>query len=388
MPGIEIETVDEPLKHRDFIELAWQINAHDPDWVPPLRRDLGKLLHRAKYPFFRYGDAQFFVARRRGRPVGRIAAIENRLHLETYGDKRGFFGFFECEDDVEAACALFKAAAQWLRERRLTRVLGPLNYSINDQCPGVLVEGFNGPPVILMSHNPRYYGRLLSDCGLTKAKVMYAYLITEQVLKAERFARVMNAIKRRAPELEQREVRVRGPGFKQDVELMLKMFNLAWKDNWGFTPVTPEEVAAIASDLGEIVRPELTSIASIKGEPVAFAVCIPNMNEVLRLIPDGRLTTALFKLGPGGFLDLALGRSEIRGFRTMLMGVLPEHRNKGIDAVMISKIIESGFALNQKYCELSWVLEDNLPMNSLAEKVGGLRYRTYRLFEADLARFT
>jgi GNAT superfamily N-acetyltransferase len=237
-----------------------------------------------------------------------------------------------------------------------------------------------------MSHNPRYYGRLIESAGLAKAKDLYAYMITEEVLRAERFARVMNALKRRAPDIEQREINTRGAAFRQDVQLMLDMFNSAWEGNWGFVKVTPEEVAAIAADLGEIVRPEFTSIASVKGKPVAFCVCVPNMNETLIRIPDGRLTTAPFSLGLSAFIDLALGRSEFRGFRTMLMGVLPEYRNKGIDALMISRIIEAGLRLGKKYCELSWILEDNVAMNSLSEKVGGVRYRTYRLYEAPLAR--
>lgn len=385
MAGIEIEVVEQPHKHRDFIEVAWQVNAADPDWVPPFRMELVKLLNRHTYPFFEHGDAQFLLARRNGKPVGRIAAIENKLHAQKYNDGRGFFGLFECEDDAEAARELFAHAAKWLAERKFRSVLGPFNYSINDENPGVLVDGFNGPPLILMSHNPRYYGRLLGDIGLAKAKDMYAYLITEEVLKAERFRRVMAAIARRAPQIEQRELRM-GRGFREDVELMLKLFNECWKDNWGFVPVSPREVDAIVASLKQIVRPELTSLATFKGEPVAFAVCVPNMNEVLRRIRDGKLLSAPLYLGLGGFFDLLLGKSEVKGFRTMLLGVMPEYRNKGIDALMIAKIIDAGFALNQRYCELSWVLEDNEAMNSVAEKVGGSRYRTYRLFEAPLAR--
>ena len=385
MPGIEIEVVEQPHKHRDFIELAWQVNAHDRDWVPPFRMELVKLLNRKTYPFFDHGDARFLLARKNGKPAGRIVAIENRLHLEHHKDARGFFGLFECEDDLAVARELFRHAAQWLAERKLKSVIGPFNYSINDESPGILVDGFNGPPLMLMAYNPPYYGRLLGDVGLVKGKDLYAYLITEAVVRADRFRRVMAAIARRAPQIEQRELRV-GKGFKEDVEMMLKLFNICWKDNWGFIPVTPSEVDAIVVSLKQIMRPELTSIATYKGEPVAFGVCVPNLNEVLLKIRSGKLLSALPALGLGGFVDLLLGRSEIRGFRTMLMGVMPEYRNKGIDALMIGKIINSGFDLKQKYCELSWILEDNEAMNSVAEKVGGLRYRTYRLFEAPLER--
>ncbi len=370
-----IEAVENPRKHRDFIELAWRINSADPDWVPPLRMELAKLLDTRNYPFFRHGSAAFFVARRHGEVVGRIAAIENRLHLEHYRDKTGFFGFFECEDDLPAARALFAEAAGWLKTKGLERVRGPFNYSINDEAPGVLVDGFNGPPLLLMSYNPRYYGRLVENCGLAKCKDLYAYMVSQQTVEGDRFKRVMNAVARRAPKLEHREIRTDRKGFRQDVSTMLELFNAAWAGNWGFLPVTPPEVDAIVGSLSPIVNPGLTSIASLDGKPVAFMVCVPNLNEIVVNIRDG-------KLFPSGVFKLLAGMKKIRGFRTMLMGVIPEYRNRGIDALMIGRIIENGTRMHQLYCELSWVLEDNEPMNSLAEKVGSLRYRTYRIYEA------
>ncbi|MCC6573082.1 MAG: N-acetyltransferase [Planctomycetes bacterium] len=378
MPGrLVIEAVENPRKHRDFVELAWQINGRDPDWVPPLRMELAKLLDTKNYPFFNHGSAAFFIARRYGEPVGRIAAIENRLHLEHYKDKTGFFGLFECEDDQQAAKALFHEAAGWLKTRGLEHVRGPFNYSINDENPGVLVDGWNGPPQMLMSYNPPYYGRLVESCGFGKCKDMYAYLVSPAIVKGERFARVMNAVARRAPKLEHRQIRMDGKGFKQDVNTMLDLFNQAWAGNWGFLPVTKGEVDAIVKSLSPIVNPGLTNIVMVDGKPVAFMICVPNLNEVVIKIRNG-------KLFPTGIFKLLAGMRKIRGFRTMLMGVIPEYRNRGIDAVMIGRIIENGTRMHQQYCELSWVLEDNEPMNSLAEKVGSIRYRTYRIYEAKV----
>lgn len=373
---LDIQLVPDPRRSREFIELPWQVNAGDADWAPPLRMAVDKLLNRAKYPFFNHGDAAFFLARRGSEPVGRIAAIDNKLHAKTYNDGVGFFGFFECDDDAEACRALLSRAAGWVRERGYTRVRGPLNYSVNDENPGVLFEGFNGVPLILMAHNPGYYNRLLTDCGMAKAKDLYAYLVTRATMAGERFQRVMKAVRRRAPQLDIREVRLDGRGFRADIEMMLKIFNEAWSANWGFVEVTPPEVDAIAADLKPIVDPCITAIAEIEGKPVGMMVCVPNVNEILRKIPNGRLF-------PTGWYKLLTGLRDIRGFRTMLMGVVPEYRNRGVDALMIDKVMQSGLAAGYEYCELSWVLEDNEAMTSLADKAGGFLYRKYRIYEAD-----
>ncbi|MCC7508561.1 MAG: hypothetical protein IT464_04200 [Planctomycetes bacterium] len=373
---ILIEELPDPRRSPDFLDLPWRVNQGDADWAPPLRMAVNKLLDRKKYPFFNHGDAAFFLAKRDGETVGRIAAIENRLHAKKYGDSTGFFGFFECDDDVAACKALLGRAAQWVKDKGYTRMLGPVNYSLNDECPGVLFEGFNGIPLILMSHNPRYYKRLLEDAGMRKAKDLYAYLVTRATMADERFQRLMKAVRRRAPKLDLRPVRLDSKGFRADIKTMLDIFNEAWAQNWGFVEVTPPEVDAIAADLKPIVRPEITSVASIDGKPVGMMVCVPNVNEVLRNIPDGRLL-------PWGWWKLLNGLRMIRGFRTMLMGVVAEHRGKGVDAMMIDQVIQNGQAMGYEYCELSWVLEDNEPMVSLADKAGGVLYRKYRLFEAN-----
>ncbi|MCC6466148.1 MAG: N-acetyltransferase [Planctomycetes bacterium] len=374
--GVEILTVADPRHSREFIDLPWKLNAGDPDWVPPLRMAVAKLLDTRHYPFFRHGEAAFFLARRGEEVVGRIAAMDNRLHAGKYNDGRGFFGLFECEDDTEAARALLAEAARWCRGKGRTHLRGPLNYSLNDEAPGVLVDGFNGPPLLLMAHNPRYYGPLLQRAGLSQCKDLYAYLVTRATMADERFQRVMNAVRRRAPALQLRPMRMQSKGFRQDLQTMLDIFNTAWADNWGFIPVTPPEVDAIAADLKPIVRPELTAIAEAEGKPVAMMVCVPNVNELLLQIPDGRLF-------PTGWSKLLTGLKRIRGFRTMLMGVAPEYRNRGVDALMIDHVIQAGIAGGFTYCELSWVLDDNQAMNSLADKAGGRRYRTYRLFEGS-----
>jgi len=373
---LEIEVLREPRNSPEFIGLPWVVNTNDRDFVPPLRMAVKKLLNRKKYPFFNHGDATFFLARRDGVPVGRIAAIENKLHAKTYNDGVGFFGFFECEDDNEACRALLSRAATWVKDRGYSKVRGPLNYSVNDENPGTLYEGFNGPPLVLMSYNPAYYNRLLLECGMSKAKDLYAYMVTRATFATERFQRVMKAVRRRAPDLDLREVRLDGKGFRQDIETMLDIFNGAWKDNWGFVHVTPPEVDAIAEDLKPIVDPRITSIAELEGKPVGMIVCVPNVNEILRHLTDGRLF-------PTGWYKLLTGLKHIQGFRTMLMGVIPEYRGRGVDALMIDKVMRSGAVAGYKYCELSWVLEDNEAMNSLADKAGGFLYRKYRIYEAD-----
>lgn len=377
MGGIEIELVPNPRKHREFFNMPWRVNAGDPHWVAPLRMAQRKLLDRRHYPFFNHGDAAFFLARRDGQAVGRIAAIENRLHSQKYNDGVGFFGFFECDDDADACKALLQKASEWVKLKSYGRIRGPLNYSFNDECPGVLIEGDAGPPVMLMSHNPPYYRALLEGAGMAKIKDLFAYLVTRETMADDRFQRVMKAVRRRAPKLDIRPVRMDGRGFREDINTMLRVFNEAWANNWGFIEVTPPEVDAIAADLKPIVRPEVTAIAELEGKPVGMAVCIPNVNEVLHGMRDGRLF-------PTGWYRLLTGLKRIQGFRTMLLGVIPEYRGRGVDALMIDKIIQDGARLGFQYCELSWVLEDNEPMVSLADKAGGKLYRRYRIFEADV----
>jgi GNAT superfamily N-acetyltransferase len=373
---IDIEVVSNPRSHADFIDMPWRVNQGDRDWAPPLRMAVKKLLDTKKYPFFNHGDAAFFMAYKHGEPAGRVAAIDNKLHAKTYKDGVGFFGFFECEDDQEVCKSLLSRAATWVRDRGYERVRGPLNYSVNDENPGVLFEGFNGPPLILMAHNPGYYNRLLCECGLSKAKDLWAYMVTRATFASDRFQRVMKAVRRRAPKLDLREVRLDGKGFREDIETMLSIFNGAWQSNWGFVEVTPPEVDAIAEDLKPIVDPKITAIAEFEGKPVGMIVCVPNVNEILLNIPNGRLF-------PTGWYKLLTGLGHIKGFRTMLMGVIPEYRGKGVDALMIDKVMQQGDAAGYNYCELSWVLEDNEAMTSLAGKAGGSLYRKYRIYEAD-----
>ncbi|MCA8910570.1 MAG: GNAT family N-acetyltransferase [Planctomycetes bacterium] len=373
---IDIQVVSNPRSHADFIDMPWRVNQNDADWAPPLRMAVKKLLDTKKYPFFNHGEAAFFMAYKHGEPAGRIAAIDNKLHAKTYNDGVGFFGFFECEDDEQVCKALLSRAATWVKDRGYNRVRGPLNYSVNDENPGVLFEGFNGPPLILMSHNPAYYNRLLQQCGMGKAKDLYAYMVTRATFASDRFQRVMKAVRRRAPKLDLREARLDGKGFREDIETMLRIFNGAWNENWGFVEVTPPEVDAIAEDLKPIIDPKITAIAEFEGKPVGMIVCVPNVNEILLNIPDG-------KLFPTGWYKLLTGLRNIKGFRTMLMGVIPEYRGRGVDALMIDKVMQDGDAAGYNYCELSWVLEDNEPMTSLADKAGGVLYRKYRIYEAD-----
>lgn len=372
--SVRIEIVERPHKHREFIQLPWRINAGDPDFVPPLMMALKKQLNPAKYPFFNHGSAQFLIARRDGRAVGRLAAIDNRLHTETYNDGVGFFGLFECDDDQEAARALFSHGAAWCRERGHKSIRGPLNYSVNDENAGVLIKG-EGPPMVMMSYNPRYYGRLIEDCGLTKCVDLYAWLAKTEVCNHDRFRRITKLMARRTPELKLRGIRKRGAGYLQDIRTMLDIFNRSWAENWGFLKVTDPEVDAIAADLKPIVRPEFTAIAEIDGEPVGMAVFVPNINEILIKIPSGRLF-------PFGWYKMLTGLGKIRACRTMLMGVLPEYRGRGVDGVLIARIIANCVKNGIRRAEMSWILEDNTAMNSLAEKIPAENYRTYRLYEA------
>ncbi|MDH5642540.1 MAG: GNAT family N-acetyltransferase [Nitrospira sp.] len=376
-PGLEIIAVPEPHRSGDFIELAWEINGRNPDWVPPLRIVLARQFNRAKHPFFNHGDAAFFIAKRDGVTVGRIAAIENRLHVKKYDDGAGFFGLFECKEDDEAARALLGSAARWLKERGFETMRGPLNYSLNDENPGVLVDGFDGPPVVMMAHNPEWYGPMLERTGLSKCKDLYAFYVNRDVMDGERFARVTRAVERRNPDVKLREIRMDRRGFMEDIETLMAIFNAAWADNWGMLDVTPAETEVIAKDLKPVARKEFTAIAEIDGKPVGMIVCVPDINRILVKNRRGRLL-------PFGWWPLVTGLKKLSGMRTMLMGVVPEYRNRGIDAMLIGQIMRVGVEHGQYYCELSWVLEDNTAMVSLSDKVGAKPYRTYRIYEGNV----
>ncbi len=360
---------------QSFIRLPWALYADDPAWVPPLIGEQKRLLDRKHHPFHRHAEVEYFLAGRGPVLGGRIAAFVNHRYNEFHGDRTGFFGFFETADDEEVAGALFRAAEKWLMERGMETAVGPMNFSTNDEShsPGILLDGFDTPPFVLMAHGRPYYPRLVEGAGYEKAEDLLAYWIPSN-RPPERIVRAVARLEGGIEGLSIRPVNLRH--LAADVEIVKEIYNSAWERNWGFVPMTDEEMAHLAGELRPILEPRYALIASIHGEPVGFSLTLPDFNQAL-LHADGRLF-------PLGLLKLLWHSRHIDRARVFALGLRPEHRDKGIDAVFYLKTFQAGQELGHTTGECSWILEDNWKMRRPLEKVGATVYKTYRVYRKDL----
>lgn len=356
---------------RAFIDLPYRLFRDDPLWVPPLRRDIRTRLSPAKSPFFDHAEAQHFLARRDGRVVGRISAVHNRLHAQVHGDGAGFFGFFDCENDPATAAALFDAAGGWLSARGLTIMRGPTSLSTNDEV-GLLIDGFETPPAIMMPHNPPYYVSLVERSGFTKAKDLLAYQSTHHKLP-ERLLRATHLLAQRYG-ITTRSLDLRR--FTEEVETVKRLYNAAWEQNWGFLPMTDREIEHLAKEFRPVVVPDLVPFAERKGEPIGFGLALPDLNVALRSNPSGRLFPGILKI-----LQAARKLSRVR---VLLLGTTPEWRGRGVDALLYRHIWEKGTARGYYWAEAGWILEDNVAMSNGLLRMGFEVYKTYRLYDRPL----
>ena len=374
---ISIAHVSSPRDLRDFVELPYRLYAGDPNWPPPLRSDVRWMLDPAKNPFWKHAKRELFLARREGRVVGRIATIVDDEHNRVHGEKIGFFGFFESENDPEAASALLGAAEAWVRARLPGALLlrGPANPSLNDEV-GALVpaESEPGIPYIMMTHNPAYYLDLFGAAGYAKVKDLVAILAPVDDRSLKRLSRIAEGLRRREPSLTVRQIRM--DRFDEELAIVKKIYNAAWESNWGFVPMTSEEIDAMAKKLKPILYPPYILFAEMNGEPVAFHLALPDFNQVL-----AKMKGSLF---PFGWLTFLLEKGKIDRCRTMALGVLPEYRRKGVDALLYYEAMKEGIRIGHKWAEFSWMLEDNLGILKPLEVFGGRIYRRYRLVEKRL----
>ncbi len=373
--AITIRALHTLKERKEFVALQWKFYHDDRYWVPPLHFDRLKLLDTVKNPFYKHAEMQLFIADQDGEPVGRIAAIVNHSHNEVHQDRVGFFGFFESINSPSVAAALFDAAAAWLKERGMQVMRGPMNPSVNDEI-GLLVDGWNGPPRILMTYNPRYYAVLVEQAGFTKVKDLYAYQIERSKVPMERLEKVSSLL------AERYSLRARELDFsrvKQEMAIVKHLYNVAWEKNWGAVAMNDEEFDFLAADLTQVLGKKFRDLVFIveKGdEPIGFALCLPDINRILIENKKGRLI-------PGAFRLLTQSR-KIDWARIIVLGVLPEWRGKGIDGFMYHQIIRRAEAHGIYYGEASWVLEDNVMMNRGADMLASERYRTYRLYDKKL----
>ena len=358
-----------------FIKFQWQVyrRANDLHWVPPLLMERRDFLDPGKNPFFQHADVALFVARCGGEIVGRIAAIEDRNFNAFHGRKTAYFGLFEAVNDTAVAAALFTAAKEWARWRGLDTLLGPMNLSTNYEV-GLLVEGFDSDPYVLMPYNPRYYPALFEACGLKKAKDLLAWERSAKTPPPERFARIADKIRH------QTGITIRSPNLREfdaEVARIKQVYNAAWEKNWGFVPMTDAEFDKLAADLKQTLVPDLALIAEDHGEPIAFSLTLPDMNQALKRI-DGRLTT--YGL-PIGLLKLLWYSRKIDRVRLMALGIKSGWRRRGIDAVLVVETIRRADAKGYAGGEISWTLEDNDLINRAIEAAGCTLSKKYRVYE-------
>jgi GNAT superfamily N-acetyltransferase len=364
---------DRPELMDQFIKLPFRLYKDDPKWVPPLISAEQKMMDPRRNPFYDHSDAAHFLIEHEGRIAGRISAIDNKLHNQVQNEKTGFWGYFESENDPAVSGALFDAAADWLRKRGLTRMLGPVNPSINDPS-GLLIEGFEWSPFVLMTYNPRFYPLLVEKSGLKKAMDLIAWILTHQDLDRERIDRVAELIRKRS------EVSVRFIDLSKldrELDIIKDVYNDAWEKNWGFVPMTEAEVRFQADDLKSILLPEFGYIAEKQGRPVGFAFALPDINIILK-----KCKGSLLPFGWWHFLKFNL--RKIPTLRLMALGVRKEFHKSGIGTLFYQKVIEEGLKRNYTAAECSWILETNDLMNRPIQQMGGKRYKTYRLYEKKI----
>ncbi|MDX3239810.1 N-acetyltransferase [Streptomyces sp. ME03-5709C] len=377
MTAVTVTPVEGRAATTEFIRLPYALYRGDPHWVAPLEREMRAFLDPHRNPFLETAPARLFLARRGRRTVGRIAAVADPRFQERHDRTCGHFGLFECADDLEAAGALFDAAGAWLDARGLTRMLGPLSFSVNDEC-GLLVDGFDGPPSVGIPYNPPYYARLLTGCGFGKAKDLLSWLVPmppdgEPPAAIARIA---------ARALADPAVRVRPldpDGYEADMAVVKDIYNDAWAENYASVPLTDAEFLHMAAQLKSVVHPELVRIAEVDGEPAAFTLWVPDVNQALRAA-RGRLTTWGL---PVGMLRISRAMGHITRVRGGTSGVRKEHRGRGLVAVLLADAQRAAFRLGYTETDLSWILEDNRGSNRHAQAMGGVRFRTHRLYRRD-----
>lgn len=358
-----------------FLEVSHGIYNGDPHWVAPLIFDARKVFADAN-PLFQHAEMQLWVARQDRKDVGRIAAILDREHDRIHQDGAAFFGFFECPPDPAISRQLFAVAQDWARARGAKRLLGPMNPTTNDEC-GLLVDGFDSPPQLMMTYNPPYYEALILGEGFTCAKNLFAFQIEVARCPLDRLRRIADQTRRRNPEI--RFTAVRQQTLTADLAKIKEVYNAAWQQNWGFTPMTSAEIDFLAGRLKPLLREGLVWLAEKPDEPIGFMLALPDFNEVIRPLRGRLLTPKIL-----GALPYLLNRRVPARCRVVTLGVKENFRNRGIEAVLLAEGLMTGLRLGFKEAEASWVLEDNLPMRRLLEPFGGKIYKTYRLYQRAL----
>lgn len=378
--SIEIKPVLSRKDRKIFVTLLWDIFKDDPNWVPPLILERMDIIDEKKNPYFLHADVRLWIAYKNGMPVGRISAQIDELVEPQHGVKTGHYGFFDCIDDQDVANALFDTACSWLKENGMIEVIGPFSLSINEET-GMLVEGFDTPPRLLMAHARPYYEKLVHNYGLSSVKDTWAYTldISDPILPP-----TIQKLVDRAVDKGQVKFRpINMDKYEEELKIILDIFNDAWIENWKYIPFTEAELDHAVKELKMIIREDFTYIAEIDGVPQAMMVTLPNINEIIRDLNGKLFPFGIFKL---------LWRLKIKpSFKTLrvpLMGVRTEYQNSRLSGIMSFGLFEacrqSAIKIGCEQAELSWVLEENTRLSKLLESIGCVKYKTYRLYQKDL----
>lgn len=370
---VRVTRVESARDRRRFVELPYRLYARSSPWVPPLRRDERRRLSPRHNPFHAHADMRLWLAWRDGTVVGRIAAIDDRLHNATHREGVTWFGFFEATDQ-DAAQALFRVVETHAAAQGHACVRGPANPSLHDSA-GLLVDGFAHAPYVLMPYNPPSYPEFLERAGFEKAKDLLAWDIDMCQPLGARVARLVTRAATR-PGVRVRTVDMSPGGFRRDLDSLKAIYRAAWRDNWGFVPPTDAELEQLADELKPVLDPEIALFAEVDGVAAGCALALPDVNQVLRRM-NGRLT-------PLSLLHFLRRRAIITRARVLLLGVLPAYRRLGLYPLLIGELHRRGGARGYTRAELSWTLEDNDPVNAGIMAAGGRLHKTYRLYEKSV----
>lgn len=377
---IKIKRVETKSDWKNFVDLPWAIYANDPNWVPPLKIAMHDLLNVDKNPFFKHAYMHPVLAYDGDKLVGRAVGVIDDAHNKFHGEQTVFFGFYETFDDQRITDALLGEIVKWGKGRSMTVLRGPANPSTNHEC-GLLVEGFEDSPTVMTTYNPTYYAKHLEKWGLAKVKDLLSYLIDSRTSKfSDRLLAHAEKVKQ-GGQVTFRPVRM--GEFEKEIDMILDIYNDAWEKNWGFVPMTPEEFRHMAKDMKTILDPNLLLIAEVRGEPAAFALALPDVNQAIKKITNGKLLPfGLVKLlwnlkGPGK-------KKTLNRCRVITLGIKKKFQQLGVGPVLYLEYLKRGPAAGYPTGEASWILEDNLAMNKALEHMCGKRTKVHRIYEKTL----
>jgi len=368
---IEIKEVISKGDLSKFIQLPYDIYKDYPLYTPQLTKDLKADFSEKKNPFFKHAKVKFYIANKDGRCVGRIASIVNDEHLKIHNDAVGFFGFYESINDLTVAKELLNKVATDLKTHGMKTMRGPMSFSVNEEC-GFLLEGYDLPPLLMTPYNPPYYHELMAGHGMVKAKDLYGYIVKVPEQLPEKALRVAALAEKRG--LTARHLNMKD--FKNELTKFKSVYNSAWDKNWGFVPLTDDELNYLGNKLKEVTIPDLTAVAEKDGEPIGFLGMFPDFNVVLRKMQG--------KLNPLTIGKALYYQNKIKDARFMILGIKEGYRRKGVDALLYREAYKGVKRLKYEQVEFSWILEDNTAVQMSVKMIGGDHYKTYRIYDKPI----